>query len=128
MSLLALEHEMPRPATRTTSNVEDDYGRMARLYEERRKSSPGIKRAVIAVQAAADVFGVSIDELKSQSRRPRMDWTRLRVMAFAKIVSGRSTYEVGRALNRGHVAVMRACRKHGEEIAAALGVDHEPCE
>lgn len=126
MSILALEHEMPRAAR--TSGIGDDYRRMAKLYQERCKSSPGSKRAVIAAQVAAEVFGISLDELKSQSRRAGLVWVRLRVMAFAKLVSGRSTYEVGRVVNRGHVAAMRAYRKHGGEIAAALGVEHEPCE
>lgn len=104
------------------------YRAAMRRYQELCKSSPGIKKATIATHAAVEAFGVPLADLRSRSRRASLVATRVRIMAFAKLVSKGSTYEVARVLNRGHVAAMRAFRQHGDEVAAALGVEHESCE
>lgn len=100
------------------------YRRMATRYAERTKLSP-TKRCFVAIMIAIEEFELTLEELQAQNRKKPIAEIRQQIMAFANVVSGGSTYEIGRILKRAHTTVMHAVEKYGAQITSALGGKNE---
>jgi chromosomal replication initiator protein len=76
-------------------------------------------RTVEDVQAAAcDAFGISLEELVSASRSPRVTWPRQVAMYLARELTDQSLPAIGRAFgDRDHTTVMHACKRTAERMA-----------
>jgi chromosomal replication initiator protein len=70
-------------------------------------------------QATCELFGLSRDELLSDSRAARVAWPRQLAMYLAREHTGSSLPAIGAAFGgRNHTTVMHACRRAAERMAA----------
>jgi chromosomal replication initiator protein len=80
---------------------------------------PGV-RTIPDIQAAAcSHFGITVEELLSPRRSPRIAWPRQLAMYLAREITGESLPAIGRQFGgRDHTTVLHACRRAGARIAA----------
>jgi chromosomal replication initiator protein len=70
-------------------------------------------------EETCDVFGVSLDDLLSQSRAAPVTWPRHVAMYLSRELTDQTLPAIGRAFGgRNHTTVMHACRRTAERIAA----------
>jgi chromosomal replication initiator protein len=63
-------------------------------------------------------FGLSLEELLSHSREPRVTWPRQLAMHLARELTEQTLPAIGRAFGRGHTTVLHAGRRTRERIAS----------
>ena len=96
---------------------------LAGLYPPARDGTPAARRApqvtVEAIQTATcDAFGVSREDLLSDSRAQRVTWPRQVAMYLAREHTGQSLPAIARAFGgRNHTTVMHACKRAAERLA-----------
>jgi chromosomal replication initiator protein len=85
------------------------------LYPELRPA----RRTVREIQeSTCEAFGISLDDLVSQSRAGRLAWPRQVAMYLARELTDQTLPAIGREFgNRGHTTVMHACKRTAERIA-----------
>jgi chromosomal replication initiator protein len=72
---------------------------------------------VDAVQATvADTFGVTVDELRSDTRAARVSWPRQLAMYLSRELTDASLPQIGRAFARNHATVVHSCKRVAERI------------
>jgi chromosomal replication initiator protein len=88
---------------------------LAGLY---RKQHRPLRRTVEEVQAAAaDAFGITLDDLVSGGRSPRLAWPRQVAMYLSRELTDQTLPAIGRAFGRDHTTVMHACKRTAERMA-----------
>ncbi len=86
-----------------------------------RDSQPGQRaRSVDEIQrATCELFGLSLEELLSSSRTPRIAWPRQLAMYLTRELTGESLPSIGRHFGgRDHTTVMHACRRTSARIVS----------
>jgi chromosomal replication initiator protein len=85
------------------------------LYPELRPA----KRTVREIQeSTCEAFGISLDQLVSQSRVGAVAWPRQVAMYLARELTDQTLPAIGRAFgNRNHTTVLHACRRTAERMA-----------
>ena len=69
-------------------------------------------------EKTAEAFGITRDELLSQSRRPALAWPRQVAMYLAREHTGETLPAIGaRFGGRNHTTVLHACRRTAERMA-----------
>jgi chromosomal replication initiator protein len=96
---------------------------LASLYPQAHRGAPHANCTVVDIQAAAcEHFGVTLDELLSPARSPRLAWPRQVAMYLARELTSESLPAIGRQFGgRDHTTVLYAWRR----IGGRLGVDEE---
>lgn len=103
----------------------DLYRRMADDYRRTCAKNTSLNRTQIAVKIVARTINIPIATLQAKSRKHDIVETRLRLMAFTRIVSlddrrPNPWKQIGRAFKRHHSTVISSVAKYGEEITHAL--------
>ena len=83
--------------------------------------SPGRRpRTVAEIQAATcELFGVSSEELLSNSRAARVAWPRQIAMYLSREITGKSLLSIGQDFGgRDHTTVLHACRRASAKISS----------
>jgi len=91
------------------------------LFPERTPRRPGTRRITIAeVQlATCTAFGITHEELLSQSRTARLAWPRQVAMYLAREHTDASLPTIGAQFGgRGHTTVIHACKRTAERLAS----------
>jgi chromosomal replication initiator protein len=93
------------------------------LYPHARHGARRSKCTVVDIQAAAcEYFGVTLEELLSAARSPRVAWPRQVAMYLARELTGESLPAIGRRFGgRDHTTVLHAWRR----INSRIGADEE---
>jgi chromosomal replication initiator protein len=96
---------------------------LASLYPQARRGAPHSNCTVVEIQAAAcEHFGVTLDELLSPARSPRLAWPRQVAMYLARELTSESLPAIGRQFGgRDHTTVLYAWRR----IGGRLSVDED---
>lgn len=77
------------------------------------------RRTVAQIQdATAAAFRITVEELRSKARAPRVAWPRQVAMYLCRECTGESFPAIGRAFARDHSTVQHACRKTTQRMAA----------
>jgi chromosomal replication initiator protein len=94
-----------------------------RLYPGGTSASASANRSIADIQAAACAhFSVSLEELVSATRSPRVAWPRQLAMYLARELTGESLLAIGRQFGgRDHTTVLHACRRTTARISSDAG-------
>jgi chromosomal replication initiator protein len=89
------------------------------LYPQAPGHAPGHACSIAEIQAAACThFGITIQELLSAARTPRIVWPRQLAMYLARELTGESLPAIGRHFGgRDHTTVLHACRRATAKLA-----------
>lgn len=96
---------------------------LAGLYPGRRAPGAGRAATVPTVErvqdATCELFGLTREELLSDTRSQRITWPRQVAMYLARELTGRSLPAIAAAFGgRNHTTVMHACKRTAERVAA----------
>jgi chromosomal replication initiator protein len=81
--------------------------------------APARKLSVEDIQLhVGAAFGLSLEELLSGGREPRLAWPRQIAMHLARELTDQTLPAIGRAFGRGHTTVLHACRRTAERVAS----------
>jgi chromosomal replication initiator protein len=81
--------------------------------------TPARKLSVEDIQLhVGAAFGLSLEELLSGGREPRLAWPRQIAMHLARELTDQTLPAIGRAFGRGHTTVLHACRRTAERVAS----------
>jgi chromosomal replication initiator protein len=96
---------------------------LASLYPRARRGTRRSNCSVADIQVAVcEYFGVTLDELLSSARSPRLAWPRQVAMYLARELTGESLPAIGRQFGgRDHTTVLYACRR----ISTRVGADNK---
>ena len=86
----------------------------------RKQAGHGVQPTIEDVQAlTAEAFGLTLDELLSANRSPRLAWPRQVAMYLAREHTGATLPAIGAGFGgRNHTTVMHACRRTTERLAS----------
>ncbi len=108
--------------TLAVSLAATDAARYRKMLDEFKAISaarPYLNHCSIACSVGAQVFGVSVQDLRTRPNRDVLA-TRQKIMAFTKVVTGASYHQIARAFDIDHSAVIRACERHEQFIRRVL--------
>ena len=78
----------------------------------------GGRPTVQAIQArTCEAFGVTLDEMRSNTRVARVAWARQVAMYLSRELTDATLPAIGEAFGRTHTTVMHACRRTAERMA-----------
>lgn len=91
-----------------------------RDFRRFRLARPWSNQILAAMGICGKYYGVKRLDLLADFTGPEMVETRQKVMAFARVVTGKNFHELGEKFQRSHTAVIKACAKYESAIRTAL--------
>jgi hypothetical protein len=98
----------------------DAYREIALDFYRLCEADPQKSRYIVARNAALRVFGLTLTEALSDSRKGDIQWFRMKAVAVTVILTDGNRSAVGRVFNKWPSTVKHAVAVYGDEINQAL--------